>query len=162
MKMSITSLFLLAIFPIATICSAEEGLAFYLVKENKNKEANVAGLDSLQIDKVPLFTEREIISYSISNQSMALTESALIKLKEVGVGSSFVVCVNGSRIYSGKIWSPLRSASCPEIVLMVSPSNNGQVSLLAGYPTHSYFTGTDQRSSKSILDALKASGKLKS
>jgi len=151
----------MAILPI-TASVPEQGLAFYLVKGvSENKEANVSGLDNLQVEKTPLLTQSDIISYSVSNQSMILTEGALTKLKGVSIGSSFVVCVNGKPIYAGKIWSPLRSASCPEIVIMVPPGDNTQVSLLAGYPTHSYFIGIDQRSNKAILEALEASNKLK-
>jgi hypothetical protein len=156
MILRIISIFLLAILPVAA-SSHEEGLAFYLIKGSK--ETNVGGLDKLPIDKA-LFTQKDIISYSISNQSMMLTKSALIKLKSV-IGSSFVACVNRKPIYSGKIWSDLRSSSCSEIVLKVPVDNSAQVSLEAGYPTHSYFTGRDERSNKSILDALKASDKLR-
>jgi hypothetical protein len=155
--LSIVLIFLLAIFPVVA-SSQEEGLAFYLIKGSKN--TNVGRLDKLPIDK-PLFTQKEIISYSISNHSMMLTESALIKLKSVSIGSSFVACVNRKAIYSGTIWNDLRSASCSEIVLMVPIDNSAQVSLEAGYPTHSDFTGSDERSNKSILDALKASHKLR-
>ena len=91
---------------------------------------------------------------------MMLMENALIKLKRVS-GSGFVACVNKKVIYSGKIWKPIWSVSCSEIVLMAPLDNSAQVSLEAGYPTHSYFTGSDERSNKSILDALKASNKLR-
>jgi hypothetical protein len=137
--------------------SSEMGLAFYLV--NNSEKSNK--LNNLEVDKVPFFTQKEIISFSKSQQSMILTEDALVRLKKVGVGRSFVACVNGKPIYFGKIWSPLRSASCPEIVLMVSPGNDAQVRLLAGYPTSSYFTGSDQRFNKAILDVLRGAGKLR-
>lgn len=155
--LSIISIFLLAILPVAA-SSHEEGLAFYLIEGSK--KTNVDGLDNLPKNNA-LITQKEIISYSISNQSMTLTESALIKLKSVRIGTSFVACVNRKPIYSGKIWSSLSSVSCSEIVLMAPVDNTEQVSLEAGYPNHSYFTGSDERSNKSILDALKASDKLR-
>ena len=121
---------------------------------------NISKLNNLPINKA-LFTQNEIISYSISNQSMTLTESALRKLKSVRIDTSFVACVNRKPIYLGKIWSDLLSSSCSGIVLKIPDDNSAQVSLEAGYPDHSYFTGSDKRSNKSILDALRASGKLR-
>jgi len=161
MTLNITSIFLLAVLPVAA-SSPEKGVAFYLINSGGGTMATYEGeLENLQVDKVPLFDQREIVSYSKSRQSMILTSEALEKLRKVSIGRRFVVCVDMKPIYSGKIWSLLRSASCSDIVLMVPPSNDASVYLLAGYPTHSYFEGNDQRLNESIIDSLGAAGKLK-
>ena len=55
--LSIILIFLLAILPVAAF-NHKEGLAFYLIKGNK--ETNKAALDSLPIGET-LFTQKEII-----------------------------------------------------------------------------------------------------
>ena len=157
MNLRVISIFVLAVLA-APSYSYGEGLAFYLVKESA--QATNAST-TLELENTPIFTQTDIISYSLTNQSMMLTKSGMKKLNSVGIGSSFTACVNKKPIYSGKIWSPVRDAGCREIVLMVPPDGSAKVDLLAGYPDRSFFTGDDQRSNKSIVDALRASGKIR-
>jgi len=77
---------------------------------------------------------------------------AIESLKIPVNGLSFSVFVNREKIFDGKFFSPESSYSCDCIVLFrINPS---LLYLNLGYPDEKFFTGTDKRNDKRIIETL--------
>lgn len=67
-------------------------------------------------------------------------------------GLSFSVFINREKIFDGKFFSPVSSASCDCIVLF--HINPAILNLDLGYPTEKFFTGIDKRNDPKIIETL--------
>jgi len=157
MTWKICALILLTTLPLMA-SPPGEGLAFYLLKRDSPKTPSAPA--GAEVEDQPFISQNDIVSYSLRNQSMLLTSKAIDRLKRLVVSARFEACVDRKPIYSGRLWSILRSASCPEIVLEIPTDGSFNVRLEAGYPTNECFVGKDERSNALIVTALKSSGKL--
>jgi hypothetical protein len=139
----------------------EKGRSFdlYLVKKSNQN----ASFSSVLLEDTPFIPMSEIISYSKLTHSIILKKEAFNRTKKIQLGTVFAVCIDNEPIYTGRVWSDLRSASSDGIVLICSrkdPTEN-RIFLQAGYPTEAFFLGQDLRASKLILNALDLAHKLK-
>jgi len=77
-------------------------------------------------------------------------------LKIPANGLSFSVFVNREKIFDGKFFSPESSYSCDCIVLFRTIPDNAlpPLNLNLGYPAEKFFTGTDKRNDKRIIETL--------
>ncbi len=139
-----------------------------LEQEISIKQFQAADLQSLQLQKTPLISMADIISYSKSTHEIELIPSAYQRIldlyKKPGhvSGPPFVICVGSERIYGGAFWTMLSSASYDGVVILQPIQPDGRIiALRLGYPTRADFTGKDPRGDVRILTALDHAGKLK-
>lgn len=159
------------LFLAAAGCQPEKSgdFAIYLTTgEISSQQLEITGLYALPLQPQPLLTDQDILAYHPDSHHMDLTPDGYQKVQNLfsGLvdvsGVPFVVLVGSQRIYSGAFWSPLSSLSFDGVVVMQPlerPSHTIGFSL--GYPSRTAFTGVDPRADPRILEALKASGKMK-
>jgi len=114
----------------------------------------------------PIITSSDIVAYDSEQHQIELKSRAYEKLKTldvpVNVGLTFVVCVGIVRVYMGAFWSPVSSSSSDGVIIQWPLfEGNNRISVQLGYPTESYFRGSDPRSNARLIQAFKNSGKLK-
>ena len=143
----------------------QEGFAIYLTKDNV-PVSQMEALSHVEIANVPVFSDKDIISYSKESHEIELTAEAYERVMQLEVpttGKSFVVCVDRSPIYWGAFWTPLSSISfnCVMIGVPSSSEQENTIRLALGYPLPSFYQGEDPRSNPVILESLDKAGKLK-
>jgi len=156
--------FLFAIFSMwaSAWCNAsdgEAGFAVYLIKVDH------AELSKVELEKQPLLTATDIVSYDWKTHTMALTDAGQLKIAnsaDVGVrGDGFILVADGQRCYRGAFWSSFSSASCPTPVIVVDEAEKGKgVKIHRAYPSDEFARGDDPRGDERVLRALKELGKL--
>jgi len=141
-----------------------EGFAIYFPKQDI-PVSQMAALSYVEIADKPFISQGDIVSYNKETHEIELTAAAAQRVSELQVplnGKAFVVCVNRQPIYWGAFWTPLSAASFDGVVIMKPLSlEKPVIRLELGYPSESYFKGSDPRSNPKIIDALSRAGKLK-
>ncbi len=147
-------------------CTArnEEGFAIYLTKDDI-PPGSMEVLSHVEKSSEPVLTEQDIISYDAGDHTILLEPAAMVKLNDLELstrGKTFLVCADGLPIYWGAFWTPLSSMSFEGVVIML-PGFAGEnvIEISLGYPGESFYTGSDPRNDKRVLDALEKAGKLK-
>lgn len=168
----IATIFALALIVI-TACSpseptAGEGFAIYLPAQDI-KASQVTDVNALQPAREPLVSIDDIVSYAESTHEIVLTPQAYNRLAdELGVakvptsGKVFIVCVDRQPVYWGAFW-PIYSSQSFNGIIITTPLmvNSNTIQITQGYPSASFFRGTDLRSDPTILQSLCQAGKLK-
>ena len=118
---------------------------------------NQIDLDRVELQSEPLFTVEDIIVYVRETHEIQLTESAMRKIRLLGPGQPFVICVGQERIYSGVFRSPLSSSITRGATIYLPLSDNTSTIRIYGL----YVEGEDLRSDARIIKSLENAGKLK-
>lgn len=142
----------------------DEGFAIYLTKDDIPPRS-MEDLSHVEKSSEPVLTEQDIVSYDAGDHTILVEPAAMVKLKGLELstmGKTFLVCADGIPIYWGAFWTPLSSMSFEGVVILIpgfAGENSLEISL--GYPGESFYTGSDPRNDKRVLDALEKAGKLK-
>lgn len=137
--------------------------AIFLVKGVKTEDAMKAKLEELTLEKEPVITDKDLLSYKWEDHEVKLMKDFDINkhLDKVPVdGLPFVVIADDKRVYLGAFWTPISSlpSNVPVIeVPLMLPQNT--LKIKAGYPNN-INSQSDPRSKRIIYDALKSVGKI--
>jgi hypothetical protein len=151
------------------IASKAGGFSIYLLaKEIPSSELSTVDLNDLQLQKEPILSSDDIITYSKQTHEIEVTAVAYERIQRLYSlpvevrGMPFVVCVGRDRVYAGAFWTPLSSLSFDGVVIL-QPLNTDRrvIKIELGYPGWEAFTGKDPRSDQRIMRSLEAAGKLK-
>jgi hypothetical protein len=140
-----------------------EGFAIYLPQGDVSPQ-KMPDLNSGQLPTQPFIGMNDIVSYNPENYQLTLTPDAINRIDalQVGVyGKSFVVCVDRIPVYWGAFWTPISSVPFDGFAIE-QPLNNqtNTVTIQTGYPTSSFFTGTDWVNDWTIQESFRQVGKL--
>jgi hypothetical protein len=140
-----------------------EGFAIYLPEGDVSPQ-NMPDLNSVKLPTQPFIGLNDIVSFNPENYQLTLTPDALNRViaLQVGVyGKPFVVCVDRIPVYWGAFWTPASSIPFDGFAIE-KPLNNqtNTVTIQAGYPTSSFFTGTTWVDDASIQESFQQAGKL--
>ena len=175
-KINIRSLLIILMtLPGDYLFASQNGFSIYL-PSNKNIPGYplmVKGLKFVPLDKKPIITTNDIVSYDGKTHEMVLTSAGfakVTKMMERNISLPFVICVGNERIYAGDIVKVICSASFSGVVIeegtmCALPGDKSleknEIFIQLGYPNEKFFVGQDPRSDSRILKALKQAGKLK-
>jgi hypothetical protein len=140
-----------------------EGFAIYLPPGDVSPQ-NMPDLNSVELPTSPFIGLNDIVSFNPENYQLTLTPDAVNRIiaLQIGVyGKSFVVCVDRLPVYWGAFWTPISSVPFDGIAIE-QPLNNqtDTVTIQTGYPTSSFFTGTDRVDDAAIQESFRQVGKL--
>jgi hypothetical protein len=141
-----------------------EGVAIYLTRDDI-PPAQMSGVNGIALADPPVISMNEIDSYNAQTGELTLTQSAYDRVcgLEVPVrGKTFVVCVDRKPVYWGAFWTPISSLSFEGITIWkpLSPERPDILTLELGYPSSSFYQGTDPRNDPAITKTLEKAGKL--
>jgi len=125
--------------------------------------ATLGDLADLALEKEPVLSDADILSYDFATHSFLVRQSALSRLPEPPVWHKpFVVVADGQRIYVGAFSTTLSSypSSVPSIIVSFRRFKN-ELTICRAYPAPGFATGTDTRSDDRIRAALEGLHKLK-
>ena len=140
-----------------------EGFAIYLPQGDVSPQ-NMPDLNSVKLPTQPFIGLNDIVSFNPENCQLTLTPGAMNRIDalQIGVyGKAFVVCVDRIPVYWGAFWTPISSVPF-EGYAIEKPLNNqtNTVTIQAGYPTSSFFTGIGWVDDASIQESFRLAGKL--
>jgi len=139
--------------------------AIYLTAdEMSGAQVAEADIATVPLQQSPIIAMTDIKSYTWDTQTLTLSDAASERLANLQVsvfGRAFVACVGSERIYAGAFWTPLSSASYDGVIIELLPFEGKDVSIKLGYPTSSFFAGSDPRADKRIMRALEHAGVLR-
>jgi hypothetical protein len=144
--------------------TAGEGFAIYLTRED-NPPAQMPALSHVTLAGQPIIGMNDIITYNSQTHELKLTPEAFERISKLDVpvqGKSFVGCVDRKPIYFGAFWTPISSISFDGVTIW-KPLDVYEpyiITLELGYPTSSFYGGTDPRNSQEILAVFEKAGKL--
>ncbi len=172
-KWLLTFVLILSASTLSNLFAAQNGFSIYLAAKKKisSNQLIEKGIQYVWLEKKPLITTDDIVSYNKKTHEIVLTPKAFdryLKIKDLGISAPFVVCVGKERIYAGDFVLPICSASFNGVVIEECQSmgicdqqfKNKVLRLQLGYPGENFFKGFDPRSDSRILDALKQARKL--
>lgn len=154
------------LLPPATITpTIENEFTIYLLAQNISPQ-QLAILSHLELEKNPLLSINDIVSYRKATHEIELTATGYERIHSLSVpvnGKAFVVCVDGQPIYGGAFWVGYSSLSFDGIVIdtIRATKEHPVIQIQLGYPGSAFFHGDDPRSDPRILQALEQAGKLK-
>lgn len=146
-------------------CSTkDEGFAIYLTTGDI-PPSKMEALSHVDIADKPVIASSDIISYKSSAHVIELTTDAFDRIASLKIplsGKSFVVCVDKKPIYWGAFWTIMSSMSFGGVTVMQPlPTQEAKtITLELGYPTQSFYNGTDPRGNAEIIQAMEKAGKL--
>lgn len=148
-----------------TTSTIENGFSIYLFAQDISPQ-QLAILSHLELEKNPLLSIKDIVSYTKATHEIELTASGYDRIAGLSVpvdGISFAVCVNGQPIYAGAFWVGYSSLSFDGIVIdtIRASKEHPVIQIQLGYPGPDFFSGDDPRSDPRILQALEQADKLK-
>jgi hypothetical protein len=161
--LSILSFCYLLIFSGCSTTNSE-GFAIYLTADDV-PPAEMINLSRFDLADKPVIATADIVSYQAATHEILLTSEAFERISSLEVpvrGKSFVVCVNREPIYWGAFWTPVSSMSFDGVTIW-KPFGTQQfnsIKLELGYPSQTFYSGTDPRSNAEIMQSLGDSGKL--
>jgi hypothetical protein len=154
----------LLILPAACSSGQNEGMAFYLTRDDV-PPAQMSDLSQVQLADQPLIAMPDIVYYNLQTHALKLTAGAYERLVQLQVpvsGKSFVVCLDHAAVYWGAFWTPISSQSFDGITIWKPfvPRESHIVFLEMGYPSEAFYQGQDPRNNPEILKALEKSNQL--
>ena len=163
--------FLLLLFGLSILgCQPKQAgdFAIYLLdKDIPSADLFKIELQQLPLEKQPILTDADILSYNRDTHEMELTETAYRRIQQLFStpikvsGIPFVVCVNNEPIYAGAFWTPLSSLSFDGVVIMQPfGEDDHRLRIELGYPGLDLFVGIDPRSDSRMINVLESTGKL--
>ena len=157
---------LLVTLSLSSCSSAEDHFAIYFPSGSiTTQEILQVDPASLKLSDTALITSDDIVSYERNIHKLTLTDAGYQKLllqKTPVQGIPLIAAVGKQPVYALALWTPLSSLSY-EGVIILQPfdPDDKSIYIMTGYPTDSFFKGTDPRSEQRIFDALNKEGKLK-
>jgi hypothetical protein len=144
--------------------SNSEGFAIYLTKNNI-LPADMESLSYVEPQETPLISILDMVSYDAQSHEIILTESAFERILQFEVsvrGTSFLVCIDKKPIYWGAFWVSLSSLSFNGVTIIkpLDAQDEKSITLTLGYPSSSFYEGSDPRNNEIILNSLNQSKKL--
>ncbi len=141
-----------------------EGFAVYLTRDNIPPD-KMEMLSHVDIAGQPIIASQDIITYNAQTHEIKLTGQAFERISKLEVpvrGKSFLVCVDRAPIYWGAFWTPFSSVSFDGVnILQPSGTPVTQVITIGlGYPSLSFYRGTDPRNDQTVIKSLEQAGKL--
>ncbi len=163
MKQTVLAFLVALAFFTSPVHAGEDTVSVYLIRGGVARDEVVKdNLSDLELEKEPLFSSSDIVSFSTRTSGMELTPSACAKVKAIRWGTPFVVSVGSCRVYSGAFWSSISSVSYDGVVILQSPqADNCVFTLELGYPSVKYYSGADKQLDRRIVRSLEAAGKAK-
>jgi len=142
----------------------KEGFAIYLT-QNDVLPANMKSLSTVKLQETPLISIDDVVSYDAQLHQIILTDAAFQRISELEVpvrGTSFLVCINKDPIYWGAFWVSFSSMSFNGVTILIPYKEQDQksIALTLGYPSSSFYLGSDPRNNQIILNSLQQSKKL--
>jgi hypothetical protein len=125
--------------------------------------AALGDLATLRLDKEPVISDADILTYDFANHKLLVKRSALSRMPAPPVWHQpFVVVADGRRIYLGAFGTLLSSysISVPTILVDFRDFTN-ELAIDLGYPAPGFAVGPDPRSDERIRKALAGLKKLK-
>jgi len=142
--------------------NTKHDLSIYLVKELSTKEAMSKNIDELPLENEPVLTDKEIKIFNWKAQTFSIMDGFSLEKRLEGKvpldGKSFVLVVDGKRIYLGSFWTPISSLYYPDIPTIDSVWS-GEINK-STYTIRYGLEQQDPRSDKRIYEALKSLNKL--
>jgi len=141
-----------------------EGVAIYLTRDDV-PPSKMEALSHVDIAAEPVVSMQDIVSYDAQTHEIKLSDEGLEKIRTLDVpvsGKSFVVCVNKAAVYWGAFWVDVSSLSFNGITIMKPFGSQQETSIKIGlgYPSPSFYEGSDPRNNQEILQSLEQAGKL--
>lgn len=130
--------------------------AIFVVEKSDTLSAEKGSIEKLKLTKTPLITEENIVTYDWNSHKLILGEGMTEEISKY-VGDSFVVVVNGTRMYSGAFWSRT-SPAIVKFPVILTDSNSLEIK--NGYPISTPGGDKDKINDTRIYNALKDAGKL--
>lgn len=159
---------LLAAIILVFGCSKEEpdnvkhDISIFLVEGLSAKEAMSKKIDDLQLETLPVLTEKEIEKYNWKEHTFYVKDGFSLEQKLEGKvpvsGKPFVLVVDGTRIYLGSFWTLVSSLYLPDIPT-INSIWSGKVENNT-YKISFGFEKNDPREDQRLYEALKSAGKL--
>ncbi len=102
--------------PVETDENKKSGMEIYLVAGSNQKYiGEVENLNSLELEKEPLISRDDIVSYNWEKHSLKIKNNGKISNELLRRG--FVVVADGEKLYHGAFWSAIYSMIPPEIAI---------------------------------------------
>ena len=141
-----------------------EGFAIYLTKSDI-PPSQMPAMSHFELADEPVIGMADIIFYDRQSHEIKLTSEAFIRIASLEVpvqGKSFVVCIDKQTVYWGAFWTPISSLSFDGVTIW-QPLTTGEstvIKLELGYPSESFYGGTDPRNDARLMQVLEAADKL--
>lgn len=130
--------------------------AIFAVENADTTKAEQGNINNIKISKTPIITDEDLVIYEWHTHKLTLTKD-ISETFSKHIGESFVIVVNGTRIYTGAFWSRTSPAVVKFPVIL---SDGTSLEINNGYPISAQ-TGThDPRNDSRIYNALIDTGKL--
>jgi hypothetical protein len=154
--------------------TSPKGFAIYLLPQNiKTNRLKNLDLKKLKPTGTLVITESDIQYYQKETHEFRVDNLAAGRIKKIndqGTARGFAVFVGDQAIYTGAFWKSIFSQSFDGIIINTFKAVGNRpyswqseypiLTLETGYPSPSYFKGTDLRSAPKIFKALEEAGKL--
>jgi hypothetical protein len=103
----------------------------------------------------------DIVLYDTTNHTINFSQEKRLALELLKIpvgGFSYAIFVNREKIFEGKIFSIESSVSCDCIALVrtIPDSALPPLQIELGYPSAKFYTGTDKRNDKKLIEVLSA------
>ena len=154
----------IALLAVSCASPKETGFAIFLTRDDVPPD-KMEALSHVELAEHPLISCNDIITYNAQTHELKLTKTAFERVVELEVpvrGKSFLVCVDGAPVYWGAFWTAVSSISFDGVTIW-KPYNSQEPPILTleiGYPSSSFYTGSDPRNYPAIIESLEQSGKL--
>jgi hypothetical protein len=159
-------LLLVAALALLSGCTVpkNEGFAIYLTRDDVSPD-RMEALSHVALAEYPIISSGDIISFNAQTHELKLTEAAFERILELEVpiiGKSFMVCVDQAPVYWGAFWTPVSSISFGGVTIWKPYDDKGPavVTLELGYPSSSFYSGSDPRNDPAVIESLEEAGKL--
>lgn len=151
--------------PMTSIPGIVKGFSIYLTDPNIKPE-QLPLLSHLELEKEPILSNQDILTYSSATHEIVLTPSAAERIQSLQAptsGLAFAVCVDGQPVYAGAFWPSYSSQSYDGVAIdpVLVSKEHPVIQIQLGYPGSDFFQGEDPRSYPPILQVLERDGKLK-
>jgi hypothetical protein len=157
--------FLMAVMAfIFSGCLAEKNkeFAIYMLQEEiPATQLDQYDLSELALERKPIISADDIVSYDQSSHVIELTPKAYSRIQGLFTlpvkvhGIPFVVCVGEERIYSGAFMTPVSSIALDGVVISQPfGSEERTIQINLGYPGSVAFNGIDPRADPRIIKSL--------
>jgi len=163
---TITLLLLLCFF-IPTSCKKEttksgKEIEIYLLKSYIRETTGSISNVSLELEDSALVKYEDILWYDSDTHIFKVSSKTANWLNDVPPhGKAFAIAINKDIIYTGYFWSSLSSGICNWVVINPLNNGNGELSVDLGYHQGLEQVIPDNRNDNRLLEILRLDNKLK-
>jgi hypothetical protein len=160
---------LTAVTLVSCECSRAGGFSVYrLADDIPAIELLPVDLADLELQREPILSGDDIITYSWARHELELTAEAYERIQQLFtppdmvLGIPFAVCVGPERVFAGAFWTAVSSLAFDGVIICQPLDPDKRIIRIGpGYPCREAFTGRDPRSDHRVRQSLEAAGKLK-